>query len=220
MIAEAINRASERVAEDRNLTPQEVESLRNRSLWFGYQYRPHETRRLFIELYRCSVADAPKPLSEVHLRDLQKDIQGGKMEVILRGNVVGHVMRDMLIGPLTINIESKCRSNTDAAATQTLIALKAFQTKNGRLPQTLDELVPEFLPAVPLDDFDGKPIRYSPAKKVLYSVGEDFKDGGGMTRDEARRWWDENKKTVYGPLGDNEEPNVWDLPDPSWPIEF
>jgi hypothetical protein len=57
----------------------------------------------------------------------------------------------------------------------------------------LDALVPGFLPAVPFDIMDGKPLRYRPGGRqayVLYSVGLDGKDDGGdptLTGDEKRR---------------------------------
>jgi hypothetical protein len=49
-------------------------------------------------------------------------------------------------------------------------------------PGRLEELVPEFLPEVPIDFMDGKPIRYRrrpDGSFVLYSVGWDGLDGGG-----------------------------------------
>jgi hypothetical protein len=106
----------------------------------------------------------------------------------------------------------------ESAATQALVAMKCFKLKTGRLPKALEELVPEYLPAVPLDDFDGKPIRYSAEKKVVYSVGSDFKDVGGFRLDEARAWWAENKPDE--PLEEGHEPALWDLPNPSFWIEF
>jgi hypothetical protein len=54
---------------------------------------------------------------------------------------------------------------------------------DGGLPETLGELVPAYLPAVPADPFapDGAPLRYQRegGEAVLYSVGWDGKDDGG-----------------------------------------
>jgi hypothetical protein len=64
----------------------------------------------------------------------------------------------------------------------TTIALKRFHLRYGKWPETLDELVPDFLEKVPIDFMDGKPLRYKfvDAKRyLLYSVGEDGKDDGG-----------------------------------------
>jgi hypothetical protein len=187
---------------------------------YGFLYRPNETRRLFVDAFRPAVEAAGKPYSEVHLPDARKEIEGNLVQRVLRGNVVGRSMY-AIMWPATFGaLEQKCRSKTEAGVTQALIALKAFKAKTGRLPQSLDELVPEYLPSVPLDNFDGKPIRYSPAKKVLYTVGKDLKDEGGMTRDEAREWWQKNKPDSEVPLEEDEEVPVRDLPDPSFQIEF
>lgn len=64
----------------------------------------------------------------------------------------------------------------------TAVALKRFQLQHGKLPEVLGELVAEFLPTVPIDPNDGKPLRYQPnpdGTYLLYSVGPDGKDDGG-----------------------------------------
>lgn len=40
------------------------------------------------------------------------------------------------------------------------VAVELFRRKHGRLPEKLEELVPEFLQSVPVDPFDGKELRY------------------------------------------------------------
>jgi hypothetical protein len=62
------------------------------------------------------------------------------------------------------------------------IALRRYQLRHGKLPTSLEELVPEFLPAVPYDYMSATPLRYRlkpDGSYVLYSVGEDGKDDGG-----------------------------------------
>jgi hypothetical protein len=56
----------------------------------------------------------------------------------------------------------------------------------GRLPENLAALVPELLPQVSIDPFDGQPLRFrklSPGY-VIYSVGRDRHDDGGKERPE------------------------------------
>jgi hypothetical protein len=56
----------------------------------------------------------------------------------------------------------------------------------GRLPENLAALVPEFLQQVPMDPFDGQPLRFRTLSKgyVIYSVGRDRHDDGGKERPE------------------------------------
>lgn len=67
-------------------------------------------------------------------------------------------------------------------ATLVAIALELYHRKNGGYPPTLDALVPQYLPAVPPDRFDGKPIKYKllDGKPLLYSVGVNRTDDGGI----------------------------------------
>lgn len=64
------------------------------------------------------------------------------------------------------------------------VAVTAYQLKNKKYPATLDNLVPEFITAVPVDPFDKKLLRMTPADGglILYSVGGDGVDGGGVEK--------------------------------------
>lgn len=48
----------------------------------------------------------------------------------------------------------------------------------GKLPAALDELVPAYLSAVPVDPFDGKEIRYDQERRRIWCVGKEFVDEG------------------------------------------
>ncbi|MEX0678584.1 MAG: hypothetical protein WD063_15995 [Pirellulales bacterium] len=66
-------------------------------------------------------------------------------------------------------------------ATEVAIALVLWHRKHGAWPQTLAELVPELLPAVGPDRFDGQPLRYviRDGHPLVYSIGQDRDDDGG-----------------------------------------
>jgi hypothetical protein len=67
-------------------------------------------------------------------------------------------------------------------AMRVLVAAERYRLKNGRWPGKLEELAPGLLPRVPLDPYDGKPIRYRrlPDGVVAYGLGDDGKDDGGQ----------------------------------------
>jgi len=96
---------------------------------------------------------------------------------------------------ILVPLRQVAKENTYLAALRTLLALKAWQKQHGSLPTGLGELVPAFLDDVPKDPFDGQPLRYSRAKKIVYSVGEDCKDAGGSRAGAMRARVDDNEPT-------------------------
>ncbi len=74
---------------------------------------------------------------------------------------------------------------TRRAAVETVCALKQYKRAHGSYPADLEAMVPALLPAIPIDPFNGKPLRYklagegSGATPLLYSVGVDGVDDGG-----------------------------------------
>ncbi|MDR2675685.1 MAG: hypothetical protein LBC18_12725 [Opitutaceae bacterium] len=59
------------------------------------------------------------------------------------------------------------------SAAQAGLAARAYEHDHGELPGTLDALVPAYLPAVPIDYMDGRPIRYSKAERAVWTIGPD-----------------------------------------------
>jgi hypothetical protein len=78
--------------------------------------------------------------------------------------------------------QASWRKHAQVRSLAALIAVERFRQAGGRWPARLDELAPRFLAAVPLDPYDGKPLRYRRLGDgvVVYSVGEDRADDGGV----------------------------------------
>jgi hypothetical protein len=78
-----------------------------------------------------------------------------------------------------VTIDLQAHAHMDLA--RTALAIERYRLANGNLPDDLDLLVPKYLPQVPLDPFDGHPIRYrrEGSGYTLYSVGEDGQDNAG-----------------------------------------
>jgi hypothetical protein len=90
------------------------------------------------------------------------------------------------VGSLSTVMYAEAIKQTAVAA----IALKRYQIKYGRYPTNLGLLMPEFVTGVPLDPVDGKSLRYrvNPAGTfLLYSIGENGKDDGGINSN--AEWW-------------------------------
>jgi hypothetical protein len=70
------------------------------------------------------------------------------------------------------------------------LAVERYRHAHGQWPETLKQLVPEPLSDVPLDPFDGAPLRYRRLADgvIVYSVGVDGVDNGGtLDRDNPLR---------------------------------
>ena len=87
-------------------------------------------------------------------------------------------------GPMYQVIQQHFRMLTERRIAAIMLALRLYQVDHqGTLPESLLELVPRYLAAVPNDPFDlkGAPIRYLPHRSppLLYSVGLDGIDDHG-----------------------------------------
>ena len=66
---------------------------------------------------------------------------------------------------------------TGREATIAAVALKQWENDHdSQLPQSLEQLIPQYLSRHPVDLVDGKPLRYHPEKRLLYSIGADMID--------------------------------------------
>jgi hypothetical protein len=189
-------------------------------------FKVQATRRGCAEACRSVVADAPRHFKDVV--PVAPDLaDSGPVRELFSGNLLGRrFLRGTVPGMKTL-AQHKCQENVAVAATRILLALKAYKLEKGKLPATLAELVPDYLDSVPLDDYDGQPMRYNAAKKVVYSVGKDLKDDGGSgTRAEhvarkrkeaeaaGEKWTDELQKDA------EQEFNEWHQPDACFEIKF
>ena len=102
----------------------------------------------------------------------------------------------MSVSPMSGVVIKEAHCFTIIRLATTALAVERFRLANGKLPENLNELVPQFLSAVPADPFDGKPLRYHPLTKgyVVYSVGQDGHDDGGR---EKPANWNSADKTTY-----------------------
>ncbi len=82
---------------------------------------------------------------------------------------------------ITRAVELNSRGVAHFRCVPVALAAERFRVANGRFPEKPDELVPEFIEALPADPFDGKPLRLTATADgiVIYSVGSNMTDEGG-----------------------------------------
>ncbi|MFO0844138.1 MAG: hypothetical protein U0797_17340 [Gemmataceae bacterium] len=152
----------------------------------GWQLRQQLRREHpeMLEIVNRAVAAAALPVHE----------QAGPLEAIER-EVKEHKARgtNLTIPVLLPSVASTGeRFRQSQALIRTLgaaVAAERYRLARGDWPARLDDLVPAQLAAVPLDPFDGLPLRYArrPDGVAVYSVGLDGRDDGGTIDRKAPR---------------------------------
>ena len=99
--------------------------------------------------------------------------------IIFTNNAAGKIISNIISISFDSLFAKRFEENFSAKGTQLLLALKAYKQDNDNLPNSLNDLIPKYIPALIQDPFDGKTIRYSANDKIIYSVGKDLTDDGG-----------------------------------------
>ena len=151
-------------------------------VWPVFDFR--QTRALFVKGDMALVKAAPVYYKDVDWTNFDSPPPGA-LSLLLSGNPIGEIFYSMLMPAMVTPSATKCKADVQVRATQTILALRAYQLTHGKLPENLDALVPECLDKVLLDAFNGQPLHYSEEKKIVYSVGKNLKDDGGDDRSNA-----------------------------------
>ncbi len=133
-------------------------------------------------------------------------------------------------GSLFGTIEAFCnafwRERAEMRLLRLELAIQAWRVTHDRLPKSLSEVVPKYMDEIPVDPFDpdGGLLRYRRTDDgyVLYSVGQNCIDDGGVAPDYETGWWDHNTgdlrlDILYAP--DPEPAEEDESEDEDWSVE-
>jgi hypothetical protein len=111
-----------------------------------------------------------------------------KHEQQLRATRGGGILAGLLIPAAYRCLFAALDGDTNRGLVQLGVAATAYKAKNGKYPEKLAQMVPEFIPEVPVDPYDGRPLRLRPVEGgvVVYSVGRDRDDDGGRPAGEGK----------------------------------
>jgi hypothetical protein len=98
---------------------------------------------------------------------------------------VGKILLALMTPALSAALQAEDRAVMTFQMTEVALALAGYRADHGRYPESLEQLVPDYLEQVPLDFFAEDALRYQPSVQdyVLYSVGLNCEDEEGRTYD-------------------------------------
>lgn len=139
-------------------------------------YRDEDFLR-YLDMYHPSlvIIDLPVTQAVVRLRQLTDAYTSNVT------SQVGEVLPAHWTKALQVNLETEAK----LSVLKTSLAIERFRLAHaGKIPAALPELIPDFLPAVPRDLFDGQPLRFKiiPRGYVVYSIGADGVDDGRLEK--------------------------------------
>jgi len=145
-----------------------------------YLWQPNRTLSSLSDIYRMRQHRSAVDCNETYAQPLREGDRSFRVaKAIVSQNPLGNIMLEIAIPNFDRFDMKRCHLETKIALLRTLIGSKAYWDTHGRLPSSLDDLVPRYLANLPHDRFGGKRLAYSEARKVAYSVGENFLDAGG-----------------------------------------
>lgn len=96
---------------------------------------------------------------------------------------LSHPVCSMLVPAVAHSVDGFDRDLALRSSAAQAVALRLYRLAHGAYPASLSALVPDFLPALPLDPFSGDPFAYrlEPPGFLLYSLGSNLTDEGGVS---------------------------------------
>lgn len=131
---------------------------------------------------------------ETKLEELQRHAASKKTMALAlvskqtRSEWVSSVLANLMMGALPAVSTAQDRAIVKTDQLRLTYAISAYQRHHKRYPDSLDALTPNFIKTLPADRFASGPFRYRRTENgfVLYSVGDNGRDDGGVPL-EARR---------------------------------
>lgn len=94
-----------------------------------------------------------------------------------------NVLMGLLAPAVNATQDASHRSETYEELFSLVFALERYREKEGRYPEILDALIPEYLEEVPVDRFSGGALQFDSdgGSYLLYSIGQNGVDDGGRS---------------------------------------
>lgn len=139
--------------------------------------------RVYLEAMSEFIAASRMPFPEAleEVRRIEREVQANR-QTADPWTASKHVMTALALPAHIRAFEATGRLIAYRNLLVAAIAAERYRLQTGAFPSSLANLVPDYLPAVPIDPFDGAAVRMtvSDGELTIYSVGSDGNDDGGI----------------------------------------
>ncbi|MBN2589798.1 MAG: hypothetical protein JXA96_08040 [Sedimentisphaerales bacterium] len=156
-------------------------------------------KRFLVSVYRG--IELNKSDLIIYLEILNKTIEAGKLPLEKRLEAAKKILTEIdntskihLVVKTTAPsypqyLSRELTNISKLRAAQAALAIQRYRLKIRKLPDSLSDLVPEYLDSVLSDPYDGKELRYKKLDPgfVVYSIDKDLIDDGGMEEPKNRQ---------------------------------
>lgn len=147
-----------------------------------YLFKVNRTKNDFFLVYDEIVRELAQPTERREFpiyNEIEAKISKEGYQRFLTRNMIGSLLSAILLPAVHGLIENVDIIQAQSNATRLSLVMKAYHQDHGKLPTRIEDLVPDYIDSIPVDPFDGAPLRYDKEQAILYSVGNDFVDDGG-----------------------------------------
>ena len=141
-----------------------------------FSYHPNRTTALYVQFAGKAKELLSSDYDKGAWDSFDSEIETAKPRLFCRltPNHVGWLLLGAVLPTYNSLAERLARDEFGLSAVKVVVAAELFRRKTGQRPESLDALVPEFLPSVPVDPFDhGAALKYDAERGIVWTVGAD-----------------------------------------------
>jgi len=141
-----------------------------------FSYHPNRTTALYVQFAGKAKELLSSDYDKGAWDSFDSEIETAKPRLFCRltPNHVGWLLLGAVLPTYNSLAERLARDEFGLSAVKVVVAAELFRRKTGQRPESLDALVPEFLPSVPVDPFDhGAALKYDAERGIVWTVGVD-----------------------------------------------
>ena len=149
----------------------------------GFAFSPSRTRVECADVYLRAAALLERDFDRDDWRNMRAEFEKERRRrmwlQLLLPNCGAWVVKMDKVDDLRLWAEQMSRFDWSSRMLEVIVAAELYRRRAGRYPAALEDLVPEFLPSVPVDPFDhGAPVKYDAQRGVIWTVGPNYECDG------------------------------------------